>query len=717
MVDLFPPQAASDQTRSSQPRDDESFQGKSDLFSSFRLLQDRVKRFAISARKSSPLATQEDNRLDVPILPKKQIPGRIDYRIELTSTERPPMKLVSTSQNGAAVNSNDSHPSVPGKGAVEILSSSPCAAETCGNGTVASAQVPPLSAAFTNSLGNSFSLDSNICATRATSASPGHNSDILQVSQSASPILASDPFRDPIRIPCCSPTTFVYPHSRSIIEETYGERFQEVVNIFRRNINDHPRLRDFLHYIDYTLKLCGPSITDSHPSILVFCRNSEFKNGLRTLLTSKELKYQYSLRRQDSKYTWLGTQASSAEDCHRPLFNLYFWRQRRPRTLYWGQAPVRMYPLPNTSPIHRHIPTGLTMCGSSVELLGSRPKLSTIGCILRIDSEFYAVTSMHTFTSSSDIEEGPVNLHGANNDSPTPDTDTLDLVDEDYLVDEIEYDSYDEDSEEELATGDVRPNIMGESFEQRETTVFLKKEESMLALFPTFEALDAVNKDYDWALIRLTDKMHWRPNAFVSPALLRPTFLFRVAELQPMQETRVLVITGRILPLEGVLQPGTSVLGGCSGKTPSTMWTLILDERDGLVKGDSGSLVVDARTHAIYGHVVGSNPIGEVYVSPYSAVIDQIRTQFQASTVTIPDPITTLSSLIQSYATSIPGSIRDQVDSRSLAELEDFCSNTIHTPDRVERLLSLFVSLVELPLDSYQLQSANKMADTPDDTA
>lgn len=127
--------------------------------------------------------------------------------------------------------------------------------------------------------------------------------------------------------------------------------------------------------------------------------------------------------------------------------------------------------------------------------------------------------------------------------------------------------------------------------------------------------------------------------------------------------------------------------------------------------------MVDARTHAIYGHVVGSNPIGEVYVSPYSAIIDQIRTKFQTSTVTIPDPITTLSSLIQCYATSIPGSIRDQVDSRSLAELEDFCSNTIRTPDRVERLLSLFNFLVELPLDSHQLQSVNLMADTPHDTS
>lgn len=56
-----------------------------------------------------------------------------------------------------------------------------------------------------------------------------------------------------------------------------------------------------------------------------------------------------------------------------------------------------------------------------------------------------------------------------------------------------------------------------------------------------------------------------------------------------------------------------------------------------LKAGDSGSLVLDARTLIIYGHVVGSNPLGEVYVSPYRAIFDQIRRRFPQSRITISD--------------------------------------------------------------------------------
>lgn len=66
-------------------------------------------------------------------------------------------------------------------------------------------------------------------------------------------------------------------------------------------------------------------------------------------------------------------------------------------------------------------------------------------------------------------------------------------------------------------------------------------------------------------------------------------------------------------------------------------------------KGDSGSVVIDAATNAIYGHVVGVNPIGEVYVSPYAAIIEQIRNMLHSNKVEIPEPLRTLECLISKY--------------------------------------------------------------------
>lgn len=67
--------------------------------------------------------------------------------------------------------------------------------------------------------------------------------------------------------------------------------------------------------------------------------------------------------------------------------------------------------------------------------------------------------------------------------------------------------------------------------------------------------------------------------------------------------------------------------------------------------GDSGSLVVDAASSTIYGHVVGSNPIGEVYISPYAAIFEQIQHRFPRLAVTIPEPISTLAGLISVFTT------------------------------------------------------------------
>lgn len=63
-------------------------------------------------------------------------------------------------------------------------------------------------------------------------------------------------------------------------------------------------------------------------------------------------------------------------------------------------------------------------------------------------------------------------------------------------------------------------------------------------------------------------------------------------------------------------------------------------------KGDSGSIVIDAVTDAIYGHVIGVNPIGEVYVSPYAAIFEQIRKMFPRQKVEILDPVRTLKPLV-----------------------------------------------------------------------
>lgn len=86
-----------------------------------------------------------------------------------------------------------------------------------------------------------------------------------------------------------------------------------------------------------------------------------------------------------------------------------------------------------------------------------------------------------------------------------------------------------------------------------------------------------------------------------------------------------------------------------------------------MIRGDSGSIVVDAVTNTIYGHVVGSNLIGEVYISPYAAVFEQIQGGFPGSAVAIPEPISTLANLISVCTMSV----RDESGLEFLGRLEE----------------------------------------------
>lgn len=58
-----------------------------------------------------------------------------------------------------------------------------------------------------------------------------------------------------------------------------------------------------------------------------------------------------------------------------------------------------------------------------------------------------------------------------------------------------------------------------------------------------------------------------------------------------------------------------------------------------ILKGDSGSLVIDINTTEIYGHVVASNPFGEVYVVPLDATLGQVKELFATEDVSLPEPL------------------------------------------------------------------------------
>ncbi|SCO09502.1 uncharacterized protein FFB20_13313 [Fusarium fujikuroi] len=466
------------------------------------------------------------------------------------------------------------------------------------------------------------------------------------------PDTANESYRNPLRIPGCSPATFAYPRTNA-----------------NRNTKEDPQLAEFQQYIDYSLRLCGTSPQDCVPSILVFCRPAEFKN-LRALLTSPQLKYQYARRRQEPKYPWKETPMLATEQDHKPFFNLYFWRAKRPRELYWGRAPVCLrhditedYRL-SQHPLSSNYST--TMLGSVVQLSGADQRSSTLGCMIKVDSEYYAITTMHTFAPSESSRRAPSitesdDISTSNNSTaPTvfaeievplpsykeifePDVYEL-LLEDDYYVSDVQYESLSESEECDSDQADDWPlDTQGSTLHQPWDAHCPEETNERLALFPSSQQLqDSGQLDLDWALIKVTNLDHSGFNTFYPSGIhSEPVSLDKVARSQPQFETPVLIVTSGKVPQRGFLQPGMTFLGGISGKTPSSVWTVILEDGSSLKKGDSGSVVVDATSYDIYGHVVGCNPMGEIYISPYGAILQQIRRLFPDATVGLPESSST----------------------------------------------------------------------------
>jgi hypothetical protein len=96
------------------------------------------------------------------------------------------------------------------------------------------------------------------------------------------------------------------------------------------------------------------------------------------------------------------------------------------------------------------------------------------------------------------------------------------------------------------------------------------------------------------------------------------------------------------------------------------------------MKGDSGAMVVDATNGTLYGHVIGWSPIGEVYISPYSEIIHQVRYHFAEDDIALPNPKETLRRLQESYKwgsdtlpdrTEVVQNIRDLLSHARAAQL------------------------------------------------
>ncbi|KXX80585.1 hypothetical protein MMYC01_202708 [Madurella mycetomatis] len=262
---------------------------------------------------------------------------------------------------------------------------------------------------------------------------------------------------------------------------------------------------------------------------------------------------------------------------------------------------------------------GETLCGT--RLVTWRPGhsewSSTIGGIIQVDGELYAMTSSHM----------------PDNDEVAPEAASLvDMSSPSTLVD----DDYDDDVEPALILDPPRPSKSvsgGENDAEMEVPVDTPSYfwPALTVRGPTLEHGD------DWRLIRLSTK-HCLPNSVLQvrehASAARRTYLTEYLDEKPSR-SKVSIFAGFSGLCRGTLLSSPAFLS-IRGAAPTEVWTTVLDNGITLQKGDSGSWAIDDRGRWI-GTVTALSG-QDAYLIPAYAQLQQIQCHFKLP-VTLPSPL------------------------------------------------------------------------------
>ncbi|KAJ1331847.1 hypothetical protein MN608_05310 [Microdochium nivale] len=459
-----------------------------------------------------------------------------------------------------------------------------------------------------------------------------------------------DPFREPLVLPGTKPRIHVYPHSAACIPDEHIMRFREVHGMFRQIIQRDKRLREGARHIDFTLRMCGQTVSESHPSILVFCRTPDFK-ALDGLLKDTFLTRQYRRPRPkpvSSSKPWKRDTESLIASQHRTLFDLYFWRTSRPRVLHSaGESERFYYDPPQSVDKWQELPT---LCRSSVLSSETHLKISTVGCLVNVGDKFYALTTSHGLQNgfvsgccsslSSARDERADQLSDSTDDFSENLSDDLNMFEDDVIYEDI----LDEDLAEALDDAEaIRSTLHGPSTHE------LRKLDGASAspIIPQLSQESwAEEADLDWALLPVSTKLHCLPNFYRSNDVDHSVcFITDMAHKLPTKEVDVYILHQTRVS-RGKLQPAPALGAGLGRGAWGESWIVIPENGERLSPGDSGCIVVDCHTHQLYGHVTATNPLGEIYITPFVQVAQQIE-KLLLHTVKLPDPLSSLTRVVE----------------------------------------------------------------------
>ncbi|KAI1477027.1 hypothetical protein F4774DRAFT_427633 [Daldinia eschscholtzii] len=372
-----------------------------------------------------------------------------------------------------------------------------------------------------------------------------------------------DPFDDPLTIPYIrnQEPVYFYQHAEQHINPLHARRFRGIVNIFQTSIESNPKLaapRDWIEKVTYSLAMCGTNIANAKESIIIFCPRSDgLVRQLILTLSQKHILDQYA--------------CGHVNICYR----LYIWRDAYQ---YIGETEDSVTILFNKQQ---------SLCGSPVTDVKGKARLSTVACIICVDSELYALTSAHSFKHRAKPEDNP-----------------------DLPID----------------------TILSRNVKYRDRLRHCKVLEH--------PSQASGKENFDWSLVTLPRGMDIRSR--VNPLFAAEPqesdrdihYIYPMPREYLFEKRKVRIILSYNTESRGFIDKIPVYMSSIrSSRGLCEIWTISQTHGRRLQTGDSGSLVIDEETDKAYGHVIALDPIGRILVVPLVDTLNQIQDMFQTPNV------------------------------------------------------------------------------------
>lgn len=419
---------------------------------------------------------------------------------------------------------------------------------------------------------------------------------------------ATPPYGRATRIPYLRKTTYVFPDASTRISQAHKDRYPVLKDILQRNIESSPKLCDYTTCISYELRMCGCCVAEATPSILVFCPFGKLKK-IKALLQQPHIRSQF-----ESEIT-----ASTFVN-----FGLFFWAREIDMLAFHEIAAV--IPVQQATDGVPANETGGRAPWSLRIYNGDNSEINTatMACMIQVGRDQFGLTTAHAFHQPLATSYEP---------------DDSDSDDEEYDM------SMEQDDHSEGAM-DVQPAL---PIDGRRQTVQLGKCEVHIPPHDDSSAWMKEHANLDWALLKLGPEIS-RLSIHATATEALP-----IVDRLPQECVDVLIVTTSLHEVPAIIYHIPSYIGGAKGSQAAEVWTvgalsnetrechnlIVLSLHSGVIsqtlrlvllairRGDSGSIVVDARSGELYGMVVASNPFGDIHIAPFAAILAQVEELFE----------------------------------------------------------------------------------------